>query len=37
MQYKKMGKQCLFLKGHCHAIWQIYKKLGLLASIEFQN
>ena len=26
------------LKGHCHAIWQFYKKLeGVFASIEFQN
>ena len=26
------------LKGHCHAIWQLYKKLGgVYASIEFQN
>ena len=26
------------LNGHCHAIWQLYKKLdGALASIEFQN
>ena len=25
------------LKGHCHAIWQLYKKLGVFASIEFQN
>ena len=26
------------LKGHCHAIWQLYKKLeGVLASIKFQN
>ena len=25
------------LKGHCHAIWQLYKKLGIFASIEFQN
>ena len=24
------------LKGHCHAIWQLYKKLeGVFASIEF--
>ena len=28
----------LLLKGHCHAIWQFYKKLeGVFASIEFQN
>ena len=28
----------LTLKGHCHAIWQLYKKLeGVFASIEFQN
>ena len=31
-------KKCLFvdsLKGHCHAIWQLYKKLeGIFASIE---
>ena len=28
----------LTLKGHCHAIWQLYKKLeGVLASIEIQN
>ena len=25
------------LEGHCHAIWQLYKKLGVFASIEFQN
>ena len=25
------------LKGHCHAIWQLYKKLGVFASIECQN
>ena len=26
------------LKGHCHAIWQLYKKLkGVFTSIEFQN
>ena len=26
------------LKGHFHAIWQLYKKLeGVFASIEFQN
>ena len=25
------------LKGHCHAIWQLYKKLGIFASIEFQS
>ena len=26
------------LKGHCHAIWQLYKKLeGVFASVEFQN
>ena len=26
------------LKGHCHAIWQLKKKLeGVFASIEFQN
>ena len=25
------------LKGHCHAIWQLYKKLGVFASTEFQN
>ena len=25
------------LKGHCHAIWQLYKKLeGVFPSIEFQ-
>ena len=25
-------------KGHCHGIWQLYKKLkGVFASIEFQN
>ena len=28
----------LYLKGHCHAIWQLYKKLeGVFESIEFQN
>ena len=27
----------LSLKGHCHAIWQLYKKLeGIFASTEFQ-
>ena len=26
------------LKGHCHGIWQLYKKLeGVFESIEFQN
>ena len=26
------------LKGHCHTIWQLYKKPeGILASLEFQN
>lgn len=26
------------LKGHCHAIWQLYKKLkGTFTSIEFPN
>ena len=25
------------LKGHCHAIWQLQKKIGVFASIEFQN
>ena len=26
------------LKGHCHALWQLYKKLeGVFASVEFQN
>ena len=26
------------LKGHCHAIWQLYKKPeGVFASMEFQN
>ena len=26
------------LKGHCHAIWQLYKRLEcIFASIEFQN
>ena len=28
----------VILKGHCHAIWQLYKKLeGVFALIEFQN
>ena len=28
----------LRLKGHCHAIWQLHKKLGgVFASIEFQT
>ena len=28
----------LGLKGHCHAIWQLYKNLeGVFASTEFQN
>jgi len=32
------GKLLLLLKGHCHAIWQFYKKLeGVFASIKFQN
>ena len=27
-----------FLKGQCHAIWQLYKKLeGVFASIELQK
>ena len=25
------------LKGHCNAIWQLNRKLGVFASIEFQN
>ena len=26
------------LKGDCHAIWQLFKKLkGVFASVEFQN
>ena len=26
------------LKGHCHAIWQLYKRLeGVFSSIKFQN
>ena len=25
------------LKGQCHAIWQLYKNLGVFASTEFQN
>ena len=26
------------LKGHCHTIWQLYKRLeGAFTSIEFQN
>ena len=32
------GRICASLKGHCHAIWQLYKKLeGVFASIESQN
>ena len=28
----------ILLKGHCHAIWQLYKKLeGAFTSFEFQN
>ena len=28
----------MMLKGHCHAIWQLYKKLeGVFASIEIQS
>ena len=28
----------MILKGHCHAIWQLFKKLeGVFSSIEFQN
>ena len=28
----------LDLKGHCHVIWQLHKKLkGVFASTEFQN
>ena len=35
---KERGMSCMELKGHCHAIWQLYKKLeGDFASIEFQN
>ena len=37
---KNCRKQCKgsHLKGHCHAIWQLYKKLeGVFASTEFQN
>ena len=27
-----------WLKGHCHAIWQLYKKpKSVFASVEFQN
>ena len=26
-----------YLKGQCHPIWQLYKKLGVFASIEFQK
>ena len=25
------------LKGQCHAIWKLYKKLGVFVLIEFQN
>ena len=25
------------LKAYYHAIWQLYKKLGVFASIEFKN
>ena len=24
-------------KGHCHAIWQFYKKPGVFASVKFKN
>ena len=27
----------VLLKGHCHAIWQPFKRPGVFASIEFQN
>ena len=31
-------KKGLGVKGHCHAIWQLYKNLeDVFASIEFQN
>ena len=35
---KQVMNSFFILKGHCHAIWQLYKKLtGVFASIEFQN
>ena len=35
---QNMKLELYSLKGHCHAIWQLYKKLeGVFASIEFQN
>ena len=35
---KATGIRKVGLKGHCHAIWQFYKKLeGVFASMEFQN
>ena len=34
---QKIGQYAATLKGHCHAIWQLYKKLGVFASIKFQN
>ena len=31
-------KSKAFFKGHCHAIWRLYKKQeGAMTSIEFQN
>ena len=26
--------EIIYLKGHCHAIWQLCKKLGVFASID---
>ena len=38
MPEKGLGNLNIYLTGHCHAIWQLYKKLeGAFASIEFQN
>ena len=32
------NKKKVSLKGHCHAIWQLYKKLeGVYASTEFKT
>ena len=37
LKHKTVAPQ-FSLKGHCHAIWQLYKKLeGVFASIEVQN
>ena len=36
--YNKLRLHTEILKGHCHAIWQLYKKPESdFASVEFQN